>query len=251
MEAEDALTRPRDLALERRVPEHVVGVDDHADLRGIEALRQVVGLAERDDRRPLADHHRVERLDRQPHTALGGVGHEPLDARGDHRARAAQVAADRRAAHEHEHVGAERGRLVDRVAVVVVGAAPVGIGGGREEAAAAEARDAQAAVADAPGAGAEPGLRDSLPPRADERHAGAHAAVDGLGQRPLVDRDLVEAQAVERHGPHRTPATARSARMRATASSGSRRSRAASARRNSSDRWTIERALSSPPTIRK
>jgi hypothetical protein len=247
----------RDLLLEPWIPEDVVDVDDHAEVLGLEALHEVVGLGQRHDRRALPDHHRVQRLDPEPHPVLGGDRQQPLDAAGDVLARPGQVAVDRRAADEHDHVGAQRRRLLDCPAVVVVGAAPPGRVGRREEAAAAQARDAQAGVGDHCGAALHAGLGDLVAPRRDRADAVLDAGLDDLGQRPALGRDLVEAQplgrrpAVGRRAHATIPASASTGRIRATASSGSRSSPAASARTSSSDRWMTERALSSPPTMRK
>ena len=72
---------------------------------------------------------------------VGGEREQALDAGGDRGAGGRQVTVDGRAADQHEHGRAERSRLLDGAAVVVVGA------GRREEAAAAERGDPQAGVA--------------------------------------------------------------------------------------------------------
>src|SRR5690349_18873763 len=67
-------------------------------------------------------------------------------------------------------------------------------------------------------------------------------------------RTLVEMHDLEQSGlpsGHARPWTANSLVMRVAASSGSCSTRAWSARRNSSARWTSERALSWPPTMTK
>ena len=93
------------------------------------------------------------------------------------------------AADEHDEVGAELGRLCDRAAVVVDRVR------GGEEAAAAQAGDGQAGVADEPrGGGGAARLGDLVAPQADLPDAGAGAALGGLGDAPAVRGDLVEAQ---------------------------------------------------------
>ncbi len=74
MVAEDPPRGALDLELELGVPPDVVGIDHHPDLRGIEALGQIERLRQRDHHRALGDHHRVQRLDPQPHAVLDGVG---------------------------------------------------------------------------------------------------------------------------------------------------------------------------------
>src|SRR5262249_10920411 len=91
----------------------------------------------------------------------------------------------------------------------------------------------------------EMGVRRQL-----EESLDAQVLPQGEVERPQVSPIGVDAG---RHlvPPHSMPATARTRRMRVTARSGSRRRPASSARMNSSARWTTDRALSSPPTIRK
>ncbi len=147
--AGDAPGRALDLALQLGVPPDVVGVDHHAHPLGLEALGQVERLRQRHHHRALGDHHRVQRLDAQPYAVLGGVGEERLDALEHLAPRRLQVAVGRRPADQHQHVRAQLGRLLHRRAIVGVALAPAGGVGGREEAAAAEARHAQAGRADA------------------------------------------------------------------------------------------------------
>ena len=81
---------------------------------------------------------------------------------------------------------------------------------------------------------------------------GARAALDQLLERPRLHGHRVdrEQRAVVRKVAHQaaTPRVAITRRMRAAALSGSRSRPAASARRNSSARCSVERALSWPPT---
>ena len=79
--ADDPARRAGDPLRQPRVPERVVDVDHDADAGVADPLGDVQRLAERDDRRPLADHHRVQRLDAQPHAVLDRVREQPLDAR--------------------------------------------------------------------------------------------------------------------------------------------------------------------------
>ena len=232
--ARDQAVRGGELVLEPRVPEHVVGVDHDAGVRAVEGAGERERLAERDDRRALADHHRMQRLDPQPHAVVGGEGEQPLDAGGDRGAGGAEVLAVRRAAHEHEDRRPELCRLLDRAAVVVIGV------GRREEAAAAQARDPQAGILQR----AWRIRRELVTPRGDPPDAGRRTPFGGLRQAPVVDGDQVEAEAAGVDH-------ASSCRMRASASSGSRRSPARPARTNTSDRCSVERARSRPPSMEK
>ena len=109
-----------DLALEVRVPPHVVGVDDHADRAGskrsaIEFAWPSVTTTERSTTiigcsGSIASDHAVIRR----------VRHQPLNAREHLVAGASEVAAPRAAANKHQHVGSELRRLLNRAPVVGV-----------------------------------------------------------------------------------------------------------------------------------
>ena len=92
----------------------------------------------------------MQRLDRERHARLPRVGQQRRDPVAHLRARAGEVARAFRqpAHHQDEALRADRGRLVDRAAVVVERGAPPGLVGGRKHAAAAQAGDGQAVRAD-------------------------------------------------------------------------------------------------------
>ena len=243
------------ICVDVRVPEHVVGVDDDADLTRRTARRGRAPRQRHDHRalgRPSSD-AAARCPSRTP--CSSGVRQQPLDALGDHLARRAQVALRSRAADEDEDVGAElrpprrRRAGCRRVAQPWLG---------REEAAPAEARRREhrhrgpvgrlALRRGRPACGAT--ARSSRSPRA--RAASTASASDQLVDGHLVER-LRRARAVAPVGDHvPTPATGSRLRMRVAASSGSsQEARAVGEREQLGEVRRSERALSAPPTIRK
>ena len=102
-----------------RIPPDVIGVDHDPDMRRGKALHQIKRLGKRGDHRAVAGIHRVQRLDPQLHAALGRVGDQLLDRVGDHGAGGLDILVGGWAANQHQHIGRQLGRLVDRPAVVV------------------------------------------------------------------------------------------------------------------------------------
>ena len=182
-------------------------------------------------RTPASTECGVERLD--------SVEHLPASGR--------QVAVRGRAAHQHEHLGAQLGGLVHGGAVVGVALAATRRIGRREEAAAAQARHPEARVANqlcrARHELVSPGREPADPRRGARLH--------GLRELQVVGGDLVEGETPGRRGSRPDPGHGEQLPHRAAAANaGSASSPAPSARRKSSARWVSVRALSSPPTMR-
>src|SRR5690606_19236065 len=104
-----------------------------------------------------------------------------------------EVPAHDAAADEHQHLGAQSGGFVEGAEVVVDAPQPLSLVLGREEAAAAEARDAQARGADRVRGLAHRNVGELLAPRGDPGDAGPGARLDGL-EEPGPDRGRVQAQ---------------------------------------------------------
>ena len=121
----------------------------------------------------------MQRLDRERHARAARVFEQLAQAVAHHFARAGEVARHDLAAailrqaadDEHEALRAERQRLVDGAAVVVVRGAPAFAIGRRKHAAAAEPGDGQAGVANAPRRVVEARRRHLVAPRRDAADA--------------------------------------------------------------------------------
>ncbi len=82
---------------------------------------------------------------------LRGVRQQGLDSLEHLAARRPQVPVGGRAAHQHEHVGAQLGGLLDGPAVVLLALAPGRCAGGGEEPTAAQTGHLEAGVGDSLG----------------------------------------------------------------------------------------------------
>src|SRR5579884_71134 len=237
--------RARDLRFEIGVPPDVVGVDRYAHAVA-QRFRKVDRLRERVHAGPIRGIHRMQRLDGKRYLACARMRKDRGQSLGHPLARLGQIArtCGQPAADEYQAFGAERGRLVD--------CAPILVGGvrRRKHAAAAVAAHAQTVVPDHAHRRVESELGHLIAPWVDRRDSVACAGLRRLPQVPLlpygreIDRQLADAH-------HVIPCKASSLLMRVAASSGSCSTRALSARRNSSARCRIERALSCPPTMMK
>src|SRR5690606_4786739 len=119
-----------------------------------------------------------------------------------------------------------------------------------EHAAAAQTRDAQPVGLDDARGFLEPHRLHLVAPGRDGGDAVAQAAVDHFAEAPAIAQGReVDGDLAVRH--HTTPCTARTRRIRSTASSGSARTRAWSARRKSWLRCWSERADCWPPIMAK
>src|SRR5690606_16858520 len=147
---------------------------------------------------------------------------------------------------EHEALGAKDVRLLDRPAVVVE---PSGLG---EEAPAAKTADHEPVLVDARFRFREAQGGDLVPPGPDPAEAMPRAALDDLGEAPLLaNRGAVQREPVGARRGQRHPCSASSSRMRRQASSGSASRPAASASRKSSAKWSTFLADCWPPTMTK
>src|SRR5829696_1816403 len=250
VEPEDVSRRSLYLPIQLRVPPDVVDVYDHTYLRGVQSLHDVVCLSQRRDHGPVGGEGRVQGLYTEPDLSLLGIWQHLLDPLFDHPAGGVYVAVRGCPAHEHQHVGTHNDGLVYGAAVVVDACRPFGFSGGGKHSTTAETRDLQPGVAYHARALFQAGLGHLVAPEADPGYPGPCATRRGLAHTPGFGGHLVQAQACE-IPVHETPATARTRRILSAASSGSESSLARSASTKSSERWTTERAVSSPPTIRK
>ena len=113
----------------------------------------------------------MERFDGEPHTRRARVGFEFGDAVADLRAGGGEVAA-RRPADQHQAVGLQHVRLLDRKQVVVEPLPPrVGRGLGKH-AAATHARDPQPRVPDPERRGGQVDAVEEVPPQPDAAESG-------------------------------------------------------------------------------
>jgi len=222
-----------------------------------ERLAKLVRLRERVDAGAVGRVHGVERLDRERHTRSTGVGQELGQALAHDLARVRDVARGRReaAGDDDQAGGGNGGGLVDGAAIVLERLGEPAAALAREHPAAAKAADGEAVPSYEPRRLRHAHRLKLVAPHGKGRDARARDALDRLLEVPRahgrrVDREeAVVLGEVARHGS--MPRVLSTAAMRSRASSGSASRPAASARRKSSARWRIERALSCPPTITK
>src|SRR5258708_931294 len=152
-----------------------------------------------------------------------------------------------RAGADHQYRCAEQGGPLKGTTFIFNALAPSLGGGCRDQTATAQAGDTQAFPADHRRC-----LRciaaEFMAPHADVWDVARGAIADGLLERPRIGCHLIEAEALQQT--HATPASNRKLRIRCIASSELRNTPAWSARTNSSHKWAVDRALSSPRTMR-
>ena len=214
--ADDPPGRPGDLAVQPRIPPHVVGVHHHPHRVGRERQGQIHRLAKGGDHAPVGAEHRVQRLDPQPHPQPLRLRHQLADRIGDHLPGQPEVPAPSHqpSAYQDQRVGLKLGRLGDRGQVVCpCRPTPFRVAVG-EEPAPAQTRHVQPGRPNRRHRLAYPYFRDPIPPQPDPRNLVPRAQVHRVLQPDVLNRCLVKRQPLQPDHPSSPPPATRSMALR-------------------------------------